>query len=361
MPPLVVNDECTLNCSETSFRRVVVKADGKHPVTIRDVARDAQVSVGTVSKVMNGTGQLREETQRRVRASVQRLGFVPNAFAQALNSSRSYTVAMLTDDSFGRFSLPILLGAEDALGSGTMAVFLCDTRGDTIREDHYVRALLGRRVDGFIVTGRFADARVPVRLPDGTPVVYAMTPSTDSTQTSVRLDNERGGELAVEHLLATGRRTIAHVAGNSRQASARDRAAGAARVLDSAALALSGGEVLWGGWTEEWGRQAAQILLRRAPDVDAVFAGSDQIARGVIEGIERTGRSVPRDVAVVGYDNWDVMTTGRRPELTSIDSHLPDLGRVAAGELMKLIDGAPRTEDMLIEPELVLRESSAPS
>src|SRR3954454_7341445 len=117
-------------------------------VTIRDVARDAGVAVGTVSKVLNGNGQLSEATRSRVLQSVERLQFVPNAFARSLNAQRSYTVGLLTNDNFGRFSLPILFGAEDAFDTGQMSVFLCDTRNDSIREAHHIRRLLSRKVDG---------------------------------------------------------------------------------------------------------------------------------------------------------------------------------------------------------------------
>src|SRR5262245_23094928 len=121
--------------------------------TIAEVAALADVSVGTASKALNGRGQLRPETRQRVVDAAQRLGFYPNALARGLLEGRSYTVGLITTDSFGRFTIPIMLGVEDALGAGQISVFLCDGRDDIIREQHYIRTLLARRVDGIASTG----------------------------------------------------------------------------------------------------------------------------------------------------------------------------------------------------------------
>src|ERR1700723_1754506 len=143
--------------------------------TIRDVAADAGVSIGTASKALNGQGKLRDETRERVAEAAQRLGFAPNTLAQALLTGRSFTVGLITNDSFGRFSIPVMLGAEDALQTGQIAVLLCDGRDDLIREQHYVRTLLARRVDGIMITGRRTDPRPPLGTDLPVPTVYAMS------------------------------------------------------------------------------------------------------------------------------------------------------------------------------------------
>ena len=117
------------------------------PVRIVDVAALAGVSAGTASKALNGTGQLRAETRERVRRAAEQLGFTPDSIGRGLSSGRSYTVGLITTDSFGRFSIPVMLGAENALGAGEMSVLLCDSRDDPLREQHYLRTLLARRVD----------------------------------------------------------------------------------------------------------------------------------------------------------------------------------------------------------------------
>src|SRR6516164_4726585 len=115
-------------------------------VTIRDVAAEAGVSIGTASKALNGQGKLRAETRERVTEVAQRLGFAPNTLAQALLAGRSFTVGLITTDSFGRFSTPAILGAEAALGPGQVPGFMCGTRDDAEREKRYVEMLAARRV-----------------------------------------------------------------------------------------------------------------------------------------------------------------------------------------------------------------------
>ena len=161
----------------------------RRPATIADVAALAEVSVGTASKALNGRGQLRPQTRERVLAAADRLGFHPNELARGLLAGRSFTVGLITTDSFGRFSIPVMLGVEDALGAGQISVFLCDGRGDPIREQHYIRTLLARRVDGIIVTGRRADPRSPIAADLPVPVVYAMTRSDDPADCSLVPDD----------------------------------------------------------------------------------------------------------------------------------------------------------------------------
>ena len=233
--------------------------------TLRDVARLAGVSVATASKALNGRANVHPDTRRRVIESAERISFTPNTLAQAILAGQTGTVGLLTNDLEGRFSLPILMGAEDAFGAGKMSVFLCDARDDAIREQHHLRALLGRRVDGLIVVGSNTDPRDSLGRELSVPVVYAYAPSTDPQDCSVVPDNVNAGTLAAEHLIATGRRTIAHISGDVRYAAAQDRAAGALAALEGAGLELAGERVRFGEWTEAWGRAATHTLLDGSP------------------------------------------------------------------------------------------------
>lgn len=333
---------------------------GIAPVTITDVAARAGVSVGTASKALNDRGKLRAETRERVAAAARELGFRPNAMARGLLAGRSFTVGLLTTDHVGRFSLPVLLGAEDALGAGEISVFLCDTRGDAIRERHYLQALASRRVDGIIVTGRRTDPRPPLPVPPQVPVVYAMAPSADEDDMSLVPDEAQGASIAIDHLVAGGRRHIAHITGPARHHSSRVRAAAVEQALSAAGLELAGGRVLYGEWNEPWGRQAVHQVLRAEPKCDAIFCGSDQIARGVAESLRECGRVVPDDIALVGYDNWDVMATACRPPLTTVDMDLGELGRAAAVRLLRAIDGEITPGVTHLPCRLVVRDSTGP-
>jgi len=322
------------------------------------VAALAGVSIGTVSKALNGRGQLRASTRERVRAAAEQLNFRPNALAQGLLGGRTYTVGVLTTDSFGRFTIPMMLGIEDALGAGQISTLLCDGRDDPLREQHYVRTLLDRRVDGIVVTGRRRDPRPPIG--DLTiPVVYAYVESENPDDLSILSDDEQGGALAVSHLLRIGRTKVAHVSGPQRHMSARLREVGARAALQGTGDDFAGGGTLWGKWSEAWGRDAAHILLRSGDPFDAVFCGSDQIARGVADALREAGRRLPEDVAIVGFDNWEVMAQASRPPLTTVDPNLTELGQVAARKLLQAIDGEPLEERRVLQAcDLVVRQST---
>ena len=325
---------------------------------LRDVAQLAGVSVATASKALNGRANVHPETRRRVMEAAERISFTPNTLAQAILAGQTRTVGLLTNDLEGRFSLPILMGAEDAFGAGRMSVFLCDAREDAIREQYHLKALLGRRVDGLIVVGSKTDPRPSLGRDLPVPVVYVYAPSTDDQDVSVVPDNVGAGVLATQHLLVTGRRRIAHITGDVHYAAARERAEGAATALAAAGLPLAGGQVRFGSWTEAWGRAATHALLDEAPDVDAILCGSDQIARGVLDSLRDRGLDVPGTIAVMGFDNWEVLTAGARPPLTSVDMRFKAMGRRAAHLLFDAIDGRHEPGVETTPCRLVVRSST---
>ncbi|MBO9567982.1 MULTISPECIES: LacI family DNA-binding transcriptional regulator [Cellulomonas] len=333
--------------------------DGRpRPVTLRDVAQLAGVSVATASKALNGKAEVHPDTRRRVQEIADRLSFTPNSLARAITAGQTGTVGLLTHDLEGRFSLPILMGAEDAFGAGSTSVFLCDARGDAIREQHHLRALLGRRVDGLIVVGSTTDPRPSLGTDVPVPAVYAYAPSVDPRDASVVPDNVTAGRLAAEHLLALGRRRIAHVSGDATYAAAQDRATGVAQALAAAGVEQVG-PVRYGSWTEAWGRAGVAAALEADPRIDAVVCGSDQIARGVLDALRERGVGVPGDVAVIGFDNWQPMIAGSRPALTSVDMNFETMGRRAATRLSALVAGQQDAGVETIEPRVVVRASTA--
>jgi LacI family transcriptional regulator len=311
---------------------------GKRAVTLSDVARAAGVSLSTASKALNGRDEVSPITRQRVVDAAKEMSFTPSQVARSLLAGRTGTVGLLTSDLEGRFVIPILMGAEDAFGAGEVNVFLCDARGDAIREQYHLRALLNRRVDGIIVVGRQTDPRPSLGHDLPVPVVYAYAPSDDPTDSSLTPDNEAGGRAAVDHLISVGRSRIAHITGEPSYAAARDRVAGSLAALRAAGLEPVG-DVMFSDWSERWGRDATAALLARHPDVDGIVCGSDQIARGALDTLRDLGRSVPEDVAIVGFDNWEILATNARPELTSIDANLQELGRAAALRVFDAIAG----------------------
>lgn len=336
----------------------VIEGGRPRAVTLKDVARIAGVSSSTASKALNDRADVNPETRRRVQETAERLSFRPNTAAQLLPTGRSGTLGLITNDLDGRFSIPILMGAEDAAGAGRMSIFLCDAREDAIREQYHLQALLDRRVDGLIVVGSRTDVRSSLGADLPVPVVYVYAPSDSPDDLSLVPDNVGAGRLAVEHLMAIGRRRIAHIAGDPSYAAARDRVAGVDAALAERGLSLAVGPTLYGTWSEAWGRSAARGLLQSGADFDGLVCASDQIARGALDALKEAGRRVPADIAVVSFDNWEILATGSAPQLTSVDMCFESLGRLAARKLFAALDGQ-HERGRLTEPcRLVIRGST---
>src|SRR6185436_17450907 len=157
-------------------------------VTLGDVARLAGVSVATASKAINARNEVAEATRRRVLQAAAELSFEPNVLARGLISGRTRTIGLLTDELAGRFSIPVLLGVENAVGNEEMSVLLCDARGDAIRRQHYIRTLLARQVDGFIILGESNDLRPSLSREIPVPVVYVYGESPHADDLSVLAD-----------------------------------------------------------------------------------------------------------------------------------------------------------------------------
>ena len=329
--------------------------------TIRDVARLAEVSIGTASKAMNALGRMRQETRDKVTRVASEIGYRPNSLAQSLHRAHSMTVGIISNDSFGRFSSPIVEALEQRLADDGIAVFMCNATDDPVRERQHVEQLLGKRIDGLVVTARRADRRPPIsgfsHLP---PTVYVYSQADDPHALSLVPDDEGGAMLAVSHLASLGRKRIACISGPERFEAVRLRHRGYVRALEAAGLEKHHGFSLCGAWSEAWGREAVPLLFDSVTLCpDALFCGNDQIGRGAVDALREMGIAVPGDVAVIGFDNWEVMTAACRPPLSSIDINLRQLGRVAGERLIEMIGGKRHEGVHCLPCTLVVRESSA--
>ena len=307
-------------------------------VTIYDVANVAKVSAATASKALNGSGRMAVETRDRIKRIALELGFRPNSLARSLTRKRSFTVGLLTNDTYGRFTLPVMAGISEGLIDHGVSVFLCTVEDNPELAKIHVDAMLDKQIDGVIATGKRIDKPLPVdlsRLP--VPVVYALNAGPADGVTFVP-DDRQGAHEAVRHLLSQGRRRIAHVTGPRGFGAVLERAGACAAILDESPSAM-GVATLFGSWSERWGHEAVAQLWSRPETPDGVFCGNDQIARGVIDALRERGVSVPRDVSVVGFDNWEIVAKETRPPLTTVDMNLKELGRQAGLALVRMVNG----------------------
>jgi len=327
-------------------------------VTARDVADRAGVAVSTVSKALSGRGSVRKETRERILEIADELGYESAQSQARRESDHTTTIGVIISDQFGRLTVPVLIGAIEALSERGIALLLFDGRGDPIREQHFADSLRQRQADGVLVVGAGLYPREPLRGGTGIPAVYALSWSTAPGDTSVVSNDSEGARIAAEHLVATGRRRIAFISGLRHDAASRVRLAATLGVLSDKQLELAH-PPLFGEWSEHWGRQAAYQLIRAGVELDGIVCGSDQIARGVLEALRESGVDVPGQLAVTGFDNWDMVVNAARPALTSVDMNLHEVGRRAAEQLVTRIARPAEAQVVRVDCELVLRESSA--
>ncbi|MBB4121268.1 LacI family DNA-binding transcriptional regulator [Martelella radicis] len=325
--------------------------------TIRDVATKAGVSVTTASRALNGTGRMSEETRERVRAVAAELDYRPNSIARGLVQQRSFTLGLLTNDTYGRFTLPVAAGLSAAMADRGVSVFLSAGKYEPESLKLNLGAMEEKRVDGLIITGKRTDRGLPIDLPPlGMPVVYVYAAAPEGAVSFVP-DDINAAKDAVRHLIGLGRRKIAHITGPLDFKAAHMREAGWRAALAEAGLEPFG-EAIFSAWTEAHGYDTAHALIEAGERPDAIFCGNDQIARGVIDAFALMGIRVPDDIAIVGFDNWEVFAKATRPPLTTIDMGLPELGRSAGLALLDMIDGKEVEPGIRETPcTLVVRQS----
>ena len=335
---------------------------GLQRITIRDVAAQANVSVTTASRALNGTGRMSDETRARVHQIAKDLNYRPNTMARGLVQQRSFTLGLLTNDTYGRFTLPVAAGLSSAMTDRGVSVFLSAGEHESHRLQLNLMAMEEKQVDGVVIAGKRTDREIPVDVSSlRMPVVYVYSKCPDDGIGFVP-DDFNGAKTAVTHLIKQGRSRIAHITGRSNFHAAHLREAGWRQALEEHGLSPFG-EALYANWTEAHGYESAYHLIETAGErPDAIFCGNDQIARGVIDAFSQLGVRVPEDIAIVGFDNWEVFAKATRPPLTTMDMGLTDLGRQAGLVLLDMIDGKPIEQGIRKTPcRLIVRESCGAS
>jgi LacI family transcriptional regulator len=330
-------------------------------VSVRDVATEAGVSVGTVSHALNHPERVSPENLSRVHAAIQHLGFVRNDAARQLRAGRSRSIGLVVLDAGNPFFAEVARGAELAAAAAGRSVLVGNSVEDPAREASYLDLFREQRVGGLLITPTTDDPTALLRLHEsGTPVVLVDRDLEDSPFSSVSVNDVLGGELAAEHLLSRGRRRIAFVCGPRSLTQVRHRLEGARRAVDKvpgATLEVVERPAL----TVIEGRAAGDLLAGRdrVDRPDGVFCANDLMAVGLLQALVMSGRvHVPDEIALVGYDDIDFATATVVP-LTSVRQPARLIGSTAVDLLLQQIGepGAPR-QAVRFEPELVVRASS---
>ena len=339
--------------------------NGSAPVktiaTIRDVAREAHVSVATVSRVFNGGGPVREETSRRIRDVAAVLHYVPHGGARSLITSRTSTIGVLLPDLYGEFFSEVIRGIDIAARRTGYHLIISNSHHDKSEIESAMRAMRGR-VDGVIIMSPDIDAQaLMANLPHAHPVVLLNSAIKGAAFDSVNIDNTRGARAIVQHLVSHGHSRIAIITGAPRNVDGHERLLGYRAALRAASIERNPRYEAHGGFTEDSGYAAARALLEIRPRPTAIFAANDSMAIGALSALREADIAVPDDIAVAGFDD---ITIARylNPPLTSVHVPIAELGERAMAKLIgALRDGdrhVPRQD--LLGTTLVIRSSCGP-
>lgn len=328
---------------------------------VRDVAALARVSVGTVSNVLNSTKKVAPGTEKRVLEAIETLGFVRNDAARQLRVGQSRMVGMMVLDVGNPFFTDLARGVEDTLALSSRSLILGNSAEDAAREESYLHLFEEQRVAGLLITpvSRTTDRLERLRR-RGTPVVLVDRFGGVGDFSSVSVDDRRGGQIALQHLVDIGRVRPTFIGGSSAVVQVSERLHGAQSVLSEAGIAPL--RVLERAYmSADAGRDAAEELLALAPSErpDSIFAANDLLALGVLQALTRAGVRVPDDIAIIGYDDIYFAASAAVP-LSSVRQPTRGMGKAAAELLTAEIDGTAGSEfqHVVFEPELMAREST---
>jgi LacI family transcriptional regulator len=337
-------------------------ADGlrKRP-TINDIARLAGVSKKTVSRVINQSPYVQKETRARIQAVIAEHGYAPDPQARGLAFRRSFLIGLVYDNPNPQYVVNMQLGLLDGMkGSGfELVVHPCDRASPTFLSD--LRGFVERqKLFGVVLTPSVSeDERAAALLAEiGCDYVRVASVSVDQPGRMLETRDRLGAQAAARHLAELGHRRIAHICGPTTFRSSHERRRGFEEGLAERGLALEGRFAREGAYTFESGAACALELLRLDPRPTAIFAGNDEMAAGVLQAARQLGLSVPGDVSVVGFDDFQIASRVW-PALTTIRTPTREIGRLAAERLIGAAVEARSERDRL--PSLVVRESTGPA
>lgn len=332
--------------------------------TIKDVAARADVSFTTVSHVLNGTRHVSDAARLRVERAVIDLGYVPSALARALKTNETRMLGVLVPNIINPYFSELTRGIEDRCRRTGYAVFLCNCDDDPERQARYVQTLLQRRVDGLLLAvaageaGMLAQTLKSVRVP----MVVVDRKLPGHMADLVRVDNQTGARMAVEHLLSLGHRRIACLAGPAQFEVSQARVAGWRQALAQAGIAIDSAWLLEGDFSSDAGHALTRRLLvqgRTQGGVSAIFASNDLFAVGALRAAAELGVAVPQALSIIGFDGIDL---GKFlfPALSTVSYPIRELGEKAASVLIERIARpGRRAHEVVLAPQLLLRESTA--
>ena len=328
-------------------------------VTIKDVAKEAGVSLATVSHVVNGTRYVSPELTQRVKEAMQKLDYQPNALARSLRTNRTHTISLIVSDISNPFFASVVRGVEDAAAENGFRVIISNTDEDPIRENHCLAGLQRRRTDGFIITPTGSIKKGLERLEKGGVPFVFVDRKVEGIETDVVLSkNVDGAYEAVTHLIENGHKWIAIILGREGVTPSEERFCGYRNALEDAGLPIEEDLIKRGDFRIDGGGTACHELLQLAKPPSAIFVVNNRMVIGAMEAIREAGWKCPEDISIIGFDDFDWMGL-LKPPLTTVAQRSYRIGYLAAEILVGRINGAsiPGGQEHRVGVELVVRKS----
>lgn len=325
--------------------------------TIKDVAREAKVSVASVSRVLNGLGGVTPETKKNVREVAARLNYIPDNAARSLITGRTNTIGAVLPDLYGEFFSELIRGIDLAARARGLHLLVSSSHDGVADAAAAVRAMRGR-VDGMLILSEYVDAAfLEENLPEKLPAVLLDSPVKSARFPVLNIDNRAGAIAMVRHLVDAGHQRIAFITGPKTNFDAQQREKGyrAAMAKHAPDAALT---IVEGDFTEESGHRAARELLAKKPRPQAVFAANDMMAIGCLYAFKEAGIDVPGDIALAGFDDI-LIARYVTPPLSTVQVRIADLGRLALERLATLLNPTDQTPASVetLGCDIVIRES----
>lgn len=326
-------------------------------VTIADIARRANVSKSTVSRVLTGNSHVVEEKRVAINEAMAELNYQPNIFARGLVRGRSLTIGVLTQNFGSPLYDAILRNIVQRLQGTDYAPIFADGQWQPEVEKQALRTLVDRRVDGLIAVGGLIEGRTLVRMADGRPLIVVGRTVPELAGHCAAIDNVAAAYDVTQHLIDVGHRQIVHIAGDLSHQDAVDRKAGYIQALVEAGIAFNPALVVEGDFRRQSGLLGIEMLFTRGQTFSAIFAANDQMAFGARLALYRHGIRVPEDVSLVGFDDQSD-SAYMIPPLTTVSQPAVEMGKISAQAILDLLEDKP-VELPSLQAELVLRESVA--
>jgi LacI family transcriptional regulator len=328
--------------------------------TIRDVARQAGVSVATVSRVLNNNPKVKPHLRARVEQAMLELNYQPSALARGMRSQTAQVIGLILPDIGNPFFTSLARAIEDAAHESSYGLLLCNSDEDPDKEQRYADIMLSQRVAGVILIPASMDLCEPLQRRN-IPLVCVARSIPDCPVDTILLDSEAGSRMVTEHLIGLGHRRIGLIVGLWDAIVSQERFRGYQRALEDAGIPFDPDLVRYGGLTEEGGYQRALELLEPEDQPTALFITNNDMALGALRAIQANGIQVPGELSVASFGDMPCFSLFR-PSLTVIRQPTYELGQEAASLLLRRIRGeaSPSHVIMRLAPMLVIGESTAP-